>query len=739
LRSFLTPENKNYLKGGNLNQSASVPVLMIAATDDQVAAVDRAMRDAGHAAHCTRADAPGEIEPTLSAQQPHLILVFGTTDSAELAHAVEVRSTLNAQAPILLVTAAVDEDTMAAAMQAGARDVISLDHIERLQAVISREIGVFRAASELKSISSTARQYKNELDSLKQVTVDAIADIQEGIIVTANPAWLEIFGLPADTDLTGHPIMDYCAEADREALKGGLAACLRGKWSDESALVINAVREDGSDIPLDLYLENVEHEGEPAVRMLITPQETAAEETPEEAEQSQAPEAPTEPQQNQEIPQPAGLDPSTGLYGRQHFLGRLEDRLQSPPELGVRAIAYLRIDRFTKALEDVGLIGTEAVILQLSELLQNFIQSNDIYGRFGGTIFTVLLERGTMSDVEAWAEQFVKAVDEGVFDYAENSTSLTCTIGLCEIAGDEETAEKLLSDAERACRDGRSAGGNRIQLTESSGAAKQVREDDTVWVPRIRGALMENRLRLEHQPIGSLNQDIDGAFDTLVRMLDDDGNTIMPREFMDVAERTGLIKNIDRWVIGASMSFCASNQAKLVFVRLSRDSLKDDTLVNWVVNQAASTELDPGMICFEVSEEAVTRHFRKAQTLAETLRNAGFKFAVEHFGTGEDSARVLNLITLDFVKIDGSLMQGLHKNLDMQNRVKELARHAMEQGAETIAERVQDANTMAVLWQLGIAYIQGNYVQAQEIVIEDESQQTVSTQVLQSSNEEETA
>jgi EAL domain-containing protein (putative c-di-GMP-specific phosphodiesterase class I) len=86
---------------------------------------------------------------------------------------------------------------------------------------------------------------------------------------------------------------------------------------------------------------------------------------------------------------------------------------------------------------------------------------------------------------------------------------------------------------------------------------------------------------------------------------------------------------------------------------------------------------------------------------------------------------------MDFIKIDGSLMQGLHKNTNVQNSVKELARHAKEKQIQTIAERVQDANTMAVLWQLGIEYIQGNYVQNQEIVIEDTSKTSVTTKALQ--------
>jgi EAL domain-containing protein (putative c-di-GMP-specific phosphodiesterase class I) len=297
--------------------------------------------------------------------------------------------------------------------------------------------------------------------------------------------------------------------------------------------------------------------------------------------------------------------------------------------------------------------------------------------------------------------------------------------------------KQIQTVAERACKAGRVAGGNRIQLSESSGAAKKIRQDDTIWIPKIRGALMENRLRLEHQPVGSLNQDIEEAYDTLVRMLDEEGNTILPSEFMPVAERTGLSKNIDRWIIGASLSFCNANNAQLVFIRLSADSLLDESLPEWLKKQALQAKIRPEKICFEISEDLVVKHLRKTQKLAREIRKDGFKFAVEHFGRADDSSRIITHIPMDFMKIDGSLMQGLHKNSDIQNKVKEFVLQAKEKQIQTVAERVQDANTMAVLWQLGISFIQGNYVQNQEIIIEDTSRSSVTTLALTTDSEEE--
>lgn len=689
----------------------AVPILAVGASQDDAAAVERALRDAGHAAHCSRAETPAAVETAFKQSPVSLVLVFGESNCSELAHTVKTRDGLRPHTPILLITDTIDEDIIAAAMTSGARDAICLDNIPRLQAVAGRELRACRTENALEQVMGTAQQYKHELNSLKQVTVDAIADIQEGIIVNANPAWIELFGFEADHDLTGEMIMDLCAESDRATLKGALVACQKDKWK-EPILNIKSLHQDGTEFPLSINLDKAEFESEPAVRMLVSP-EDSHDELPERV-----------------IEQTIQRDQATGFYNRSHFLNCVENRLQKAPSGGVRAIAYIRPDRFAKALDDIGLMGTETVLTQLAQLLREYTQPNDIYGRFGGTIFTILLERGTMADVEAWAEQLLAAISDTVFEHNEHSTAITCAMGLCEVDSSNARVEDILPDAEKACANARHQGGNCVALSESSGAAKKIRQDDDIWIPRIRGALMENRLRLEHQPIGSLNEDIEEAYDTLVRMLDEEGNSILPSEFMPVAVRTGLSKNIDRWVIGASISFCASNNVQLVFVRLSADSLKDETLVEWLITQTNSSSLNPNRICFEVAESLAVKHMRQAQKLGEALRASGFRFAIEHFGIAEDAHRIIKLVPLDFIKIDGSLMQGLHKNPGAQTEVKELARAANDKGIMTVAERVQDANTMAILWQLGINYIQGNYVQSQEIIIEDTSQSVITTQVI---------
>ena len=271
-----------------------------------------------------------------------------------------------------------------------------------------------------------------------------------------------------------------------------------------------------------------------------------------------------------------------------------------------------------------------------------------------------------------------------------------------------------LSDAAAANRRGREQGGNQFYIVDTSDTDTRVQAYDKIWVKHIKSALMENRFRLVQQPIASLQGDDKGMFDVLVRMLDEQQKEVLPSEFMQAAERNDLLKNIDRWVIGASMSFCAARKPNCIFVRLSKDTVIDRSLATWLGNQLKASKVNPARICFQVTEETAAQYLNQTREMIKTLKPMGFRLAIEHLGTGRDPASLIENLTVDFVKIDGTLMQGLASNPILQQKVKGLVDIAKRKKIETIAERVEDANTMAVLWQLGIEFIQGYFVNAPE-------------------------
>ena len=198
-----------------------------------------------------------------------------------------------------------------------------------------------------------------------------------------------------------------------------------------------------------------------------------------------------------------------------------------------------------------------------------------------------------------------------------------------------------------------------MYAVDKSDTDTRVQAYDKIWVKHIKSALMENRFRLVQQPIASLLGEDKGMFDVLVRMLDEQGNEVLPAEFIAAAERNDLMKNIDRWVIGASMSFAANRKASCIFVRVSKDTILDKSLIGWLDTQLKSLKIEPKRLCIQVTEESRCSTCGRPTNWRDSLRKLGFRFALEHFGTGRDPLKLLTGIGMNFIKIDGSLMQGL--------------------------------------------------------------------------------
>ena len=409
----------------------------------------------------------------------------------------------------------------------------------------------------------------------------------------------------------------------------------------------------------------------------------------------------------------------TGFYHRRHFVEMLTERLKSNPHGGVRALAYLRPDNFGDIKDDIGPLASEDVLIQLAEVLRGLTQPKDIYGRFGGVVFTILLERGTLRDVEAWAENAITTISDQLFEIAGKTVSVTCTLGLTEVTRGADRIESIVIEAEQANHRGRQRGGNQVVLAEISDDSTRIRRFDLVWVDKIKSALLNNNLQLVHLPIVSLSGEEGTRFDTVMRMLDDEGEEVPATEFMPAAERHSMLKTIDRWVIGASLAYAEENKPDLLLVKLSKESIGDLTLLEWLESELERASIEAGTICFQVSEEVANRHLKQAKELAVGLSELGFKFAIEHFGIGRDPIRILNNVPMNYLKIDGSLMQSISSNQTRQDEVQKFASAARHKGIETIAERIEDANSMAVLFQLGIGHMQGHYVREAEVVLEE--------------------
>jgi diguanylate cyclase (GGDEF)-like protein len=677
-----------------------VPIIVITTQQDHVAAINSTLRNAGHAVHCMWISDVRDLADAFLQINCELVLVFVEAVNTPLDAVTRVRDQAAPAVPIIVARSNVDEAVIAEAMREGARDVVSLQHLNRLQAVVTRELRAFRMERALNETEASATEYKQQLQAFVEGSADAIAQVQEGIIVSSNRAWLELFGLPPEDDvLAGEPLMDRFEPESHAALRGALVACLQDKWAGHK-LRLSALGSDGSTVLIGAELERIVIDDEPAVRISVPAQDRTGD------------------QPMHLLENVLHKDPTTGLYHRRFFLDRLDARLSMQIKGGVRALAYVTPDKFSEVVARLGPLGSEELLVQFAQQFRGFMQKHDLYGRLGGTMFAALLERGTPRDLEAWGESLVERISSTVFEVTGKSLSVTCTVGLAIAREDTGSIEQLLSEALQANNAGRGLGGAQVRMNESADTDTRIHAYDQIWVRHIKSALMENRFRLIHQPIASLVGDDQGMYDILLRMVDEKGKEVLPKEFLPAAVRNGLMKNVDRWVIGAAIVFCAKRAPQRVFVRLSSDSIADDSLLDWLTSHIEKARVKPSKLCFEVTEEDAGQLLKQTRHLAESLQQAGFCFAVEHFGAGRDPTRVLSHIPMNFLKIDGSLMQGLSTNQALQEKIRGYVNEARGRNVQTIAERVEDANTMAVLYQLGVSFMQGYYVKEPDVVLQ---------------------
>ena len=684
------------VKGARLSEPNAVPLIVLSASRDPAEVVNSILRRAGHPVYCTWIPALRDLADALTQINPELLLLV-TQEDGDLAAVTSVRDQIAPAVPLIAIGEAVDELAIAQAMQQGARDLVSLEHPARLQAVMARELRGFRLERALDSTLKAARDTRRQLESVLQRSNDAIAQVQEGIVVDANASWLELFGFEKSA-IVGQPIMDVFDESTHAALKGALAACLQGRWSDH-VLTVNGYFADGSRRPIELLLTLGEHDGEPCVRLVVPARVR------------------DEKRIAQEVEDAVRRDGSTGMLHRRPLLEAVSARLATAARGGVRYCAVVRPDRFDTIEKDVGVMSSEDVLGDFAKVLHEQLAPNDIAGRLGGLSFLLLIERGNERDVEAWGEQLVARVAKHVLAIGEQSLSISCTIGLSVVPAGAQDPSAPIRDAEEACRKAQQRGGNQVSMTDRADADTRVQSYDAIWVKHIKTALMENRFRLVQQPIASLRGADPGMFDVLVRMLDPQGKEVLPGEFLPAAERNDLMKNIDRWVIGASLSFAAQRKPGCLFVRLSRETLRDKSFLGWLDNQLRATRAEGQRICFQTPEEVAGSNLTEFKQLTKELHQRGLRCALERFGSGRDPQSLLTSGHLSFVKIDGALVQGLTHDEELRERVRVLVESAGKKKIETIAERVEDANTMAVLWQLGVQYIQGYFVNTPEEVV----------------------
>ena len=402
-------------------------------------------------------------------------------------------------------------------------------------------------------------------------------------------------------------------------------------------------------------------------------------------------------------------DDLTGLLNRREFNEKLRRSIQNLQQHQKSVLCYLDLDRFKIVNDTAGHAVGDRLLLELTQLLQNMIRKEDTLGRLGGDEFGLLLERCSITEAEQIAEQLIRAINNYRLRWKNIEFNVGVSIGMVEISGSTESAADLLSRADLACYQAKNLGRGRVYIESNEPETPQ---PQVGHLANVSQAIEENRFFLVKQLIKPIVEENDRRqhYELLLRLKDRSGNLVDLAEFIPIAERYGVITTVDRWVLKTALEsyveYFGATQA-LVSINLSGASVNDERFTKFAIDSIEKSEVPGNCLCFEITETAAIAQINQAQKFINALKNIGVKFALDDFGSGLSSLSYLKNLPIDYLKIDGSLIEAIpddEYNRVIVNSINQVA-HVM--GIKTIAEFVENDRILEYLSEISIDYVQG--------------------------------
>jgi diguanylate cyclase (GGDEF)-like protein len=408
----------------------------------------------------------------------------------------------------------------------------------------------------------------------------------------------------------------------------------------------------------------------------------------------------------------ANEDPLTGLLNRRRFHEDLVQRLAASRRYGVAgALLFIDLDQFKDVNDSLGHRAGDELLVEVAELLKAALRDTDVVARLGGDEFGVLLPHTDAGEAMSLASRILNAVRSRTFVGGGQHLATSASIGVALYPVHSTDADELLAFADLAMYDAKSAGRGRIEVYEVDTERRHVIDSRVRWHQHLREALENDGFILHAQPIAEVASGKITQYEMLIRAVDIDGTLIYPGEFLPIAERIGLIREIDRWVVRKSIRMLKLLQERSprlrLEVNLSASAFGDERLVDSIRADFSTTGADPSGLIFEVTETAAVRDLEQARQFIETLQSIGCQFALDDFGVGFSSFAHLKYLPVEYLKIDGSFVRDLVNSDVDRHLVRAMVTAAKALGKKTIAEYVPDEATLAVLATLGVDHAQG--------------------------------
>lgn len=682
-------------------------LLVIESTSNDVEALLNALRKEGVAVESRHLSGPHQLEDALDEGRWDLVLCATNVDGIDIAEVVGIAGSDGRGLPVIVIhdrTGEGGRDAVLKALDAGAKDAVHEADARHLKLVLRRELESLDVRRDVKRWRDELSEREDRWRAVLQASRDPIAYIHDGMHLHANPSYLDMFGYDSIDELSGLTVLDLVIADDQSRFKTFMRAHMKGK-PEGSSIEVAGLRSDGNRLDIRMELSPATFEGELCWQLIVRDQS--------ESNEIRA-----------QLEYLRKHDPLTGLYNRQYFMSALEKALggRAQADSG-RMLLYLELDNFNLLKETIGIGATDILITEIARALLGRIPEGGILARFGDSIFTLMMQ---VPDTRAaWdiAEELRGAVAERIVDISGKSVTSTCSIGICPMSSRARAPDTVLAHAQNACRAARKQGGNRIEIHLPSGArSNAVANESESPGEIIAKALDADQMSMLYQPIVNLHEDSMEIYEVYVRVLSESGRPLSESSIFSAEVDADVVKKLDHWMIENICELIAQrNKAghdTYFFVKLSEQAVVDESMLSFISKQLHDAGVSGKNLVLKVSEASAMSQVKSVKAFIKGLKQLDCRAALDQFGTGLTSFNTLRHVPVDYLKIDADLVHTLSTNHESQSAVRSIVEMARSLRKRVIAVGVEDAATLAMLWDMGVHFAQGDGIQVPSELLE---------------------
>jgi diguanylate cyclase (GGDEF)-like protein len=411
----------------------------------------------------------------------------------------------------------------------------------------------------------------------------------------------------------------------------------------------------------------------------------------------------------------ADHDSLTGLLDRRRFRAELDQYVSFTGRYGGQgAVMIIDIDGLKAVNDSLGHHAGDNLIRHVAAIMRERVRATDIVARLSGDEFAVLMPQSDTAGALQLGEDLRAQVAENAAAGLDIEGA-TISVGITMFGGELGIgAEAVLVAADQAMYRAKEDGRNQIALFQdpTEPQRQQLRRQTTS--ARIRDALTQDRLSLHTQPIRSLASGGIERYELLLRMTGENGELLPAASFIEAAERSGMVQELDRWVVAQALGLLAQREQEgdpvSLHVNLSGASVADLSVLEYIERQLDEGEADPSRCTFEITETAPVHNYEAAAGFADRITEFGCQVAIDDYGAGFGPFHYLKSIPFDLIKIDGSFIRDMPNSDADQLTVQAIVQVARGLGKTTIAEYVQDDVTAQMLREYGVDMAQGYHL-----------------------------